>query len=57
MKDQQKIVSILGRVYEEKKQKEAEIKMILAKIDSFVLGELGIEIERERERERKSRSR
>ena len=51
LKDQQKIVAILGKAYEEKKQKEAEIKMILAKIDSFVLGELGIEIERERERE------
>jgi len=51
LKDQQKIVTILGKAYEEKKQKEAEIKMILAKIDSFVLGELGIEIERERERE------
>lgn len=50
MKDQQKIVAILGKAYEEKKQKEAEIKTILAKIDSFVLGELGIEIERERER-------
>ena len=49
LKDQQKIVAILGKAYEEKKQKEAEIKMILAKIDSFVLGELGIEIERERE--------
>lgn len=54
LKDQQKIVAILGKAYEEKKQKEAEIKMILAKIDSFVLGELGIEIERERERERVS---
>lgn len=51
LKNQQKIVAILGKAYEEKKQKEAEIKMILAKIDSFVLGELGIEIERERERE------
>ena len=50
LKDQQKIVAILGKAYEEKKQKEAEIKTILAKIDSFVLGELGIEIERERER-------
>jgi restriction endonuclease S subunit len=46
LKDQQKIVAILGKAYEEKKQKEAEIKMILAKIDSFVLGELGIKIER-----------
>ena len=44
LKDQQKIVAILGKAYEEKKQKEAEIKMILAKIDSFVLGELGIEM-------------
>ena len=50
LKDQQKIVAILGKAYEEKKQKEAEIKTILAKIDSFVLSELGIEIERERER-------
>ena len=49
LKDQQKIVAILGKAYEEKKQKEAEIKTILAKIDSFVLGELGIKIERERE--------
>jgi type I restriction enzyme M protein len=44
LKDQQKIVAILGKAYEEKKQKEAEIKKILAKIDSFVLGELGIEM-------------
>jgi len=44
LKDQQKIVSILSKAYAEKKQKEAEIKMILAKIDSFVLGELEIEI-------------
>lgn len=46
---QEKIVKKIQQAYEEKKQKEAEIKMILAKIDSFVLGELGIEIERERE--------
>lgn len=42
--DQRKIVAILSKAYEEKKQKEAEIKTILAKIDSFVLGELGIEM-------------
>lgn len=48
---QNTIVSFLQKAYEEKRQKEEEIKMILAKIDSFVLGELGIEIERERERE------
>lgn len=46
---QQKIVKKIQEAYEQKKKKEAEIKMILAKIDSFVLGELGIEIERERE--------
>jgi restriction endonuclease S subunit len=45
-KVQQKIVEIIQKAYEEKRQKEAEIKMILAKIDSFVLGELGIKIER-----------
>ena len=45
LKDQQKIVEVLGKAYEEKKQKEAEIKTILAKIDSFVLSD------RERERE------
>ncbi len=54
MKDQKNIVAILNKAYAEKKAKEAEIKTILAKIDSFVLGELGIEIERERERERVS---
>jgi len=54
MKDQEKIVSILNKAYAEKKKKEEEIKTILAKIDNFVLGELGIEIERERERERVS---
>lgn len=49
MKDQKNIVAILNKAYAEKKQKEEEIKTILAKIDSFVLDELGIEIERERE--------
>lgn len=51
LQDQKKIVAVLGKAYEEKRQKEEEIKTILAKIDSFVLGELGIATERERERE------
>lgn len=55
MKDQKNIVAILNKAYAEKKQKEEEIKTILAKIDSFVLDELGIEIERERERVKRSR--
>ncbi len=45
-KVQQKIVAILGKAYEEKKQKEAEILKILSSIDDFVLGELGIDIPR-----------
>lgn len=49
LKDQKSIVAVLSKAYEEKRKKEEEIKTILAKIDSFVLGELGIEIERERE--------
>lgn len=39
----------IQQAYEEKRIKEEEIKAVLAKIDSFVLSELGIEIERDRE--------
>jgi restriction endonuclease S subunit len=49
LQDQEKIVAVLRKAYEEKRQKEEEIKAILAKIDGFVLGELGIATERERE--------
>lgn len=45
LKEQKIIVTTLNKAYEEKRKKEAEIKTILASIDSFVLGELGIEIE------------
>jgi restriction endonuclease S subunit len=48
LQDQEKIVAVLRKAYEEKRQKEEEIKAILAKIDGFVLGELGIATERER---------
>lgn len=51
LKDQAKIVSVLMQAYEQKREKEQEIKTILASIDSFVLGELGISVEGEQERE------
>lgn len=54
LKDQAKIVSVLMQAYEQKRKKEQEIKTILASIDSFVLGELGISVEGEHERERVS---
>jgi restriction endonuclease S subunit len=41
---QDKIVEHLTRAYADKRKKEGEIKKILASIDDFVLGELGIEI-------------
>lgn len=44
LKDQKSIVAVLGKAYEEKRKKETEIKTILASIDSFVLGELGIDL-------------
>lgn len=41
---QKKVVEKVKNVYEQKRKKEEEIKKILASIDDFVLGELGIEI-------------
>lgn len=51
--EQKKIGQKLLEAYGEKRKKEEEIKTILASIDNFVLGELGIETERERGRESK----
>jgi len=51
-KIQDKIVSHLQNAYTEKRKKEDEIQKILASIDGYVLGELGISIEGEHERER-----
>lgn len=48
LQDQEKIVAVLRKAYEEKRQKEEEIKKLLASIDDYVLGELGIATERER---------
>lgn len=48
---QQKVIQKIRKVYEQKRKKEEEIKKILASIDDFVLGELGIDIAGERERE------
>ena len=45
---QEKVVQKIQAAYEEKHKKEMEIKTILASIDDFVLGELGIAIEKER---------
>ncbi len=47
---QKEVVERIQAAYEQKRKKEGEVKAILASIDDFVLGELGIVIERERER-------
>ncbi|MBU4338193.1 restriction endonuclease subunit S [Patescibacteria group bacterium] len=41
---QNKIVGIMARAYQEKKEKEAEADRLLGFIDGYVLGELGIKI-------------
>lgn len=41
---QKKVIEKVQKVYEEKRKKEEQIQKILASIDDFVLGELGIEI-------------
>lgn len=41
---QNKIVAIMQKAYDEKKQKEAEAKKLLNSIDDYVLGELGIKM-------------
>ena len=46
---QKEIVKKVEKVYAEKREKEEEIKKLLASIDDYVLGELGIATERERE--------
>lgn len=43
---QDKIVEHLAKAYAEKRKKEEEIKTILASIDDFVLGKLGLEPQR-----------
>jgi len=50
--EQKKVAQKAIKSREEAKSLLEKAKTILASIDSFVLGELGIEIERERERER-----
>ncbi|MBI2475653.1 MAG: restriction endonuclease subunit S [Candidatus Taylorbacteria bacterium] len=55
LSEQKKIVSVLMQAYEEKRRKEDEIKKILAQVDTFVLGELGIDIAGGHERERESK--
>jgi restriction endonuclease S subunit len=54
---QKEVVEKIQTAYGQKRKKEQEIKKILASIDDFVLGELGIDIagEHERERERESK--
>lgn len=42
--EQQKIVTYFQKAYAEKKEKEEQIKSLLASIDGYVLGELGIEL-------------
>jgi len=49
---QNKIAQTANKNREKAKELEKEARKIVASIDNFVLGELGIEIERERERER-----
>ena len=44
IKIQKEVVEKIQAAYEQKRRKEEEIKKILASIDDFVLGELGIEI-------------
>ncbi len=51
---QKEVVEKIQAAYDEKRKKEEEIKKILASIDGFVLGELGISVEGEHERERVS---
>lgn len=46
LKKQKSIVAILNKAYEEKRKKEEEIKIILAKINNFVLDELNIDMPR-----------
>lgn len=41
---QEKVIDKVKKVYEEKRKKEGEVKKILASIDNFVLGELGIDM-------------
>ena len=55
--EQKKVAQKAIKSREEAKNLLEKAKTILASIDSFVLGELGIEIERERERERGNRVR
>lgn len=43
---QNKVASYIQNAYEEKRQKEEESKKILASIDDFVLGELGIQFDK-----------
>jgi len=58
LEKQKKVSVIVQSAYAEKRKKEEEAQQVLASIDGFVLGELGIDIagghERERERERVS---
>ena len=49
---QKRVIEKVRKVYEEKRKKEEEVKNILASIDGFVLGELGIDIAGGHERER-----
>lgn len=48
---QKKVALAVQKAYEEKQKKEEEIRAILASIDGYVLGELGIDIAGEPERE------
>ncbi|MBI5414473.1 restriction endonuclease subunit S [Candidatus Peregrinibacteria bacterium] len=41
---QREVLSLIQKAYTEKRKKEEEVEKILVSIDSFVLGELGIEI-------------
>ncbi|MBI4949263.1 MAG: restriction endonuclease subunit S [Deltaproteobacteria bacterium] len=52
-KVQDQVVSYLQNAYAEKRKKEEEIQKILASIDGYVLGELGIDIAGKHERESK----
>jgi restriction endonuclease S subunit len=48
---QKKVAVAVQKAYEEKRKKEEEIRTILASVDDFVLGELGIDIAGKQERE------
>lgn len=48
LEKQNKVANAVQKAYEEKRNKEEEIKQILESIDGYVLGELGIVLERER---------